>query len=139
MRLPLATLALVSFASYTPAQTSTDLPTITLKGGEAWTIPDTDVTLMMTKVDDHRCWFHIVKCTWDPGVRIEISIVRPSSQPDQIVLCNQCEDATTAAIAAGFSIGYVGISPSTEALDKLDRPAELADYELTVSYAPAGN
>lgn len=133
MRLALATLALIGLASAAQPLTPKLYPEITLKGGEATAIPDTDVTLLLTKVDDQRCPAG-VDCVWEGMIRAEITV---GPGQTRIVLCNQCADGEGLARVAGLSLGLVGLAPSREELAKLGREAVLTDYALTVNYAPA--
>ncbi len=136
MRLPLAALALIGFASAAQTLTPQLFPEIILRGGETHAVPDTDVTLMLTKVDDVRCPAD-VDCFWEGMIRTEITVMTPGAAAQNIVLCNLCEDATGLATAGGLTFGLVGLAPSREELAKLGREPVLADYELTVNYGPA--
>jgi hypothetical protein len=137
MRLPLATLALISFATVVHPLTPQLLPEIILKGGEAQVIPDTGVTLLLTRVDDSRCPAD-VDCVWEGMIRAEITVTTAASDPTQIVLCNACDDASGLASVAGLTIGLVSLSPSKVDLAKLGRAPLVTDYELTVNYSPVG-
>jgi hypothetical protein len=137
MRLALAAIALIGLATAAQPLTPKLHPEITLKGGEGQVIPGTGVTLLLTKVDDARCPPD-VECYWEGMVRVEITVLTATAELEQIVLCNMCDDATGLATAAGLTIGYIGLSPSTEELAKLGRAPLVTDYELTVNYAPAG-
>jgi hypothetical protein len=137
MRLALATLALIGLTSAAQPLTPQLFPEVTLKGGEGQVIADTGVTLLLTKVDDARCPPD-VECYWEGTVRVEITVMTATTELEQIVLCNMCDDASGLATAAGLTIGYIGLSPSTEELAKLGRAPLVTDYELTVNYAPAG-
>ena len=134
MRLALATLALIGLASAAFPLTPKIYPQITLTGGEAQAVPDTDITLLVTKVDDARCPPD-VDCYWEGMIRIEITVSTPTTKQD-IVLCNLCDDARDLADAAGLTFGLIGLAPSTEELAKLGRAAELGDYLVTVNYNP---
>ncbi|MBL9046048.1 MAG: hypothetical protein JNK34_01875 [Tabrizicola sp.] len=136
MRLPLAALALIALATAAYPLTPQLFPEITLTGGKAQLIPETDVTLLLTKVDDGRCPAG-VECVWEGMIRAEITVTGPDGAAQEIVLCNQCDDATGLASAAGLTFGLVGLAPSTDELAKLGRAPELADYDLTVNFAPA--
>lgn len=111
-------------------------PEVTLRGGEAQAIPDTGVTLLLTRIDDQRCPAD-VDCYWEGMIRAEITVLGPQDDQQQIVLCNLCEDGTGLATAGGLTIGLVSLAPSTEELAKYARLPILSDYELTVNYAPA--
>lgn len=137
MRLPFATLALIGFASAVHPLTPELLPKFTLKGGEAQVIPDTGVTLLLTRVEDSRCPGD-VDCVWEGMIRVEITVMTAAPDLAQIVLCNACDDASGMATAAGLTIGLVSLSPSMMDLAKLGRPALVTDYALTVNYSPAG-
>ncbi len=134
MRLTLAALALIGLTSAAHPLTPQLFPEITLKGGEGQVIPDTGVTLLLTKVDDVRCPPD-VDCYWEGMVRVEITVMTAKRGLEQIVLCNLCDDATGLATVAGLTIGYVGLSPTTEELAKLGRAPLVTDYVLTVNYA----
>jgi hypothetical protein len=136
MRLTLAALALIGIASAAYPLTTKLYPEVTLKGGEGTPIPDTGLILLLTKIDDQRCPPQ-VDCYWEGMIRAEITVLGPKPPLQQIVLCNQCEDATGLATVAGLTIGLVSLSPSKEELAKLGREPLLTDYELTVNYGPA--
>jgi hypothetical protein len=135
MRLALATLALISFATASCALTPQVFPQMTVKGGEATQVPDTDITLLLTEVEDQRCPAG-VDCVWAGMIRVALTVSTPTSK-QEIILCNQCDTASDLASAAGQTFGLVGLAPSTEELAMLGRPPELTDYKLTVTYAPA--
>ncbi len=136
MRLALATLALIGLASAAQPLTPKLYPEITLRGGEAQAIPETGVTLLLTRIDDQRCPPD-VDCFWEGMIRAEISVLAGMEEPAQIVLCNLCEDGEGMATVAGLSVGLVSLAPSTDVLAKLGRAPVLADYELTVNYVAA--
>ena len=97
-------------------------------------IPDTGVTLLLTKVDDARCPPD-VECYWEGMIRAEITVLTTKPELMQIVLCNLCDDGQGLVTVAGLTIGLVGLAPSTEELAKLGRAPLLTDYALTVTYA----
>lgn len=136
MRLPLAALAVIALATAAHPLTPQLLPELTLTGGAAQVIPDTGVTLLLTRVDDARCPPG-ADCYWEGMIRAEISVLAPKAERRTIVLCNLCDDATGLATVAGVTIGLVGLAPSQEDLARLGRAPLLTDYELTVNYAPA--
>ena len=136
MRLPLAALALIGLATTAWPLTPQLFPEIILRGGEGQVIPDTGVTLLLTRIDDQRCPAD-VECYWEGMIRAEITVMTPKAELQQIVLCNQCEDGERLATVAGLIIGLVGLAPSTAELAKVARPPLLTDYELTVNYAAA--
>ncbi|HLQ18529.1 MAG TPA: hypothetical protein VK146_06070 [Tabrizicola sp.] len=135
MRLALATLALIGLATAAQPLTPKLYPEITLKGAVAQAVPDTDVTLMVTKIEDSRCPAG-VDCYWEGMIRVGLTVTTPTSV-EQITLCNLCDDAESLATAGGLTIGLVGLAPSTDELAKLGREPVLADYEVTVNYAPS--
>lgn len=135
MRLALAALALIGLATASCALTTRVFPELTVKGGEPTAVPDTDITLTLTEVEDQRCPAG-VDCVWEGMIRVHLSVSTPTAK-QQITLCNQCDDATDLATAAGQTFGLIGLAPSTEELAKLGREPELADYALTVNYGPA--
>ena len=137
MRLPLATLALIGFASAVHPLTPELLPEITLKGGEAQVIPDTGETLLLTRVEDGRCPAD-VDCVWEGMIRVEITVMTAAPDLTQSVLCNACDDASGLATAAGLTIGLVSLSPSMVDLAKPGRAPLVTDYELTMNYSPEG-
>ncbi len=137
MRLPLAALALIGLATAAQPLTTKLYPELTLKGGEGQVIPDTGVTLLLTRVDDQRCPAD-VDCFWEGMIRAEITVMTAKPELTQIVLCNQCEDGEGLVTVAGLTIGLVGLAPSTEELAKLGRAPVLTDYALTVNYGPEG-
>lgn len=137
IRLALATLALIGLASAAQPLTPKLYPEITLRGGEGQVVPETGVTLLLTRIDDQRCPPD-VDCFWEGMIRAEISVTAETQELTQIVLCNQCDDGEGLVTVAGLTIGLVGLAPSTEELVKLGRAPLLTDYELTVNYAPAG-
>jgi hypothetical protein len=139
MRLALATpalaaLALVGLASAAFPLTPQLYPQMTLKGGEAQLVLGTDITLLVTQVDDARCPPD-VDCYWEGMIRVELTVSTPTSQ-EEIVLCNQCDDGGYTAEAAGRRFGLVALAPSTEELAKLGRAPVLGDYLVTVNYDP---
>ena len=136
MRIALATLALIGLASAAQPLTPKLYPEITLRGGEAQAIPETGVTLLLTRIDDQRCPPD-VDCFWEGMIRAEISVLAGMEEPAQIVLCNLCEDGEDMATVAGLSVGLVSLAPSMDVLAKLGRAPVLADYELTVNYVAA--
>lgn len=135
MRLALATLAVIGLASAAWPLSTQIFPQMTLKGGEAQLVPDTDVTLLFTDVEDQRCPAG-VDCFWAGMIRVQLTVSTPTSK-QEITLCNQCDNARDLATAGGLTIGLIGLAPSTEDLVKLGREPVLADYELTVNYGPA--
>ena len=135
MRLPLAALALLALASAAHPLTTRLFPEITMTGGEAHVIPETGITLVLTKVEDGRCPARTL-CVWEGLIRAEITVTGPDSAPQQIVLCNQCDDATGLASAAGLTFGLIALAPSTEELSGLGRAPVLGDYRLTVTHDP---
>lgn len=137
MRLPLAALALIGLATAAQPLTTKLYPELTLKGGEGQMIPDTGVTLLLTRVDDQRCPPE-VDCYWEGMIRAEITVMTPKQELTQIVLCNQCADGEGLVTVAGLTIGLVALAPSTEELAQLGRPPLLTDYALTVNYGSEG-
>jgi hypothetical protein len=95
-------------------------------------VPGTDITLTLTEVEDQRCPAG-VDCFWEGMIRVHLTVSTPTAK-QVILLCNQCEDATDLATAAGRTFGLVGLEPSTEALAKLGRAPELGDYRVIVNY-----
>lgn len=136
MRLPLATLALIFLATAAQPLTPELLPEITLQGGQGQVVPGTDVTLLLTGVDDSRCPPEL-DCYWEGTIRAEITVMTAKPELVQIVLCNLCDDGESLVTVAGLTFGLVRLAPSTEELAKLDRAPRLTDYALTLNYAPA--
>ena len=136
MRLALATLALIGLATASCALTPDVFPQLTLAGGEPTAVPDTDITLILTEVEDQRCPAG-VDCVWAGMIRVHLTVSTPTAKQD-ITLCNQCDNASDLATVAGQTFGLIGLAPSTEELARLGRAPVLADYEATVNYAPAG-
>jgi hypothetical protein len=135
MRLPLA-FAVIAFAGAAYPLTPELFPELTLTGGTAARVPDTEVVLQLTGITDQRCPAD-VDCYWEGMIRAEITVTAASG-PVPIVLCNLCDDATGLATAAGLTFGLVGLAPSVEDLAKLGRAPVPADYRLTVNYGPTG-
>lgn len=135
MRLALATVALIGLATASCALTTRVFPEMTVRGGVPTAVPDTDITLDLTEVEDQRCPAG-VDCFWAGMIRVHLTVSTPTSK-QEITLCNQCEDATDLATAAGQTFGLISLAPSTEELAKLGREPVLQDYELTVNYGPA--
>lgn len=135
MRLALATLALVGLATASCALTTRVFPEMSVPGGEPTAVPDSDITLLLTEVEDQRCPAG-VDCVWAGMIRVHLTVSTPTSK-EVIVLCNQCDDARDLATAGGQTFGLIGLAPSTEELAKLGREPVLADYVLTVNYGPA--
>ena len=136
MRLAFATVTFVSLAAAAYALTPQVFPQLTVPGGPLVALPDTDITLTLTEVEDQRCPAG-VDCVWAGMIRVGLTVRTPTSQ-QEILLCNQCEGATDLATAAGVTFGLVGLQPSTEELAKLGRAPVLADYVVVVNYGPAG-
>lgn len=136
MRRTLATLVLIGLATASCALTPQVFPQLTLTGGEPTAIPDTDITLTVTEVADQRCPAG-VDCVWAGMIRVELTVSTPTAR-QEIVLCNQCDDARDLADAAGLTFGLIGLAPSTEELAKLGREPRLDDYQVTVNYNPPG-
>lgn len=134
MRLALATLALIALTTASCALTTQVFPQMTLKGGEPTAVPDTDITLTLTEVEDQRCPAG-VDCVWAGMIRVHLTVSTPTSK-QEIVLCNQCDDARDLADAAGITFGLIGLAPSTADLAKLGREPKLGDYQVTVNYNP---
>ncbi len=132
MRLAFATLAFVGLATASCALTPKIYPQMVLIGGEPAAVPNTDITLLLTEVEDRRCPAG-VDCVWAGMIRVHLTVSTPRSN-QEIVLCNQCEDARDLATAAGRTFGLVALAPSTEDLARLGRAPVLADYALTVNY-----
>lgn len=135
MRLALATLAFIGLATASCALTTRVFPEMVVTGGEPAAVPDSDITLLLTKVEDQRCPAG-VDCVWEGMIRVHLTVSTPTSK-QEIVLCNQCDDARDLATAAGQTFGLIGLAPSTEELAKLGRAPEVTDYTLTVNYGPA--
>ena len=136
MRLALAMLALIGLTSAAQPLTPRLYPEMTLKAGEAQVIPDTGVTLLLTGITDQRCPPD-VDCFWEGMIRAEITVTTAKPGVTQIVLCNLCDDGSSLVTVEGLTLGLVSLAPSTEELAKLGRAPVLADYALTVNYAPA--
>lgn len=136
MRLALAALALIGFATASCALTPQLFPELTLVGGEPTAVPETDITLTLTQVEDQRCPAG-VDCVWAGMIRVHLTVSTPTAK-QEITLCNQCNDATDLATAAGQTFGLISLQPSTEELATLGRAPVLSDYEVTVNYGPAG-
>ena len=132
----LATLALIGLATAACALTPEVFPQLTLAGGEPTAVPDTDITLILTEVEDQRCPAG-VDCVWAGMIRVHLTVSTPTAK-QEITLCNQCDDASGLATVAGQTFGLVGLAPSTKELAKLGRAPVLADYVVTVNYAPEG-
>jgi hypothetical protein len=130
----LAALALIGLATAAFPLTTQLFPQMMLKGGEAQLVLGTDIMVLVTQVDDARCPPD-VDCYWEGMIRVELTVSTPTSKQD-IVLCNQCDDGTLIAEAAGRRFGLVGLAPSTEELAKLGRAPKLGDYLVTVNYDP---
>lgn len=135
MRLALATLALIGLATASCALTPQVFPQLTVAGEEPTAVPGTEITLLLTEVEDQRCPAG-VDCVWAGMIRVGLTVSTPTAK-QEIVLCNQCDDATDLATAAGQTFGLIGLAPSTEDVAKLGRAPQLADYVLTVNYGPA--
>ena len=135
MRLALAAATLIALATASCALTPQVFPQLILAGGEPTAVPDTDITLTLTEVEDQRCPAG-VDCVWAGMIRVHLTASTPTAK-QQITLCNQCDDATDLATAAGQTFGLISLQPSTEDLAKLGRAPVLSDYEVTVNYAPA--
>jgi hypothetical protein len=138
---PLLTLALLALGpTAVLAFSEYPLPRLTLRGGEGAIVPDTGLTLLVTKITDERCPYEPnMACVWEGMVRAEITVLGPRPEMYQIVLCNLCDDGAQTTTAAGLTLTYIGLAPSTEELAKLGRAPLLTDYELTVAYGPAPN
>jgi hypothetical protein len=132
----LAAVAVCALTTASPALTPQLFPQLTLEGGEPTPVPDTNITLILTEVEDQRCPAE-VDCVWAGMIRVHLTVSTPTAK-QEIILCNQCDDASDLALAAGQTFGLIGLAPSTEELAKLGRAPVLADYEVTVNYAPAG-
>lgn len=132
----LAMLAVIGFATALPALTPQLFPQLVVAGGKPTAVPDTNITLTLTGVEDQRCPAE-VDCVWAGMIRVHLTVSTPVAK-QEIILCNQCDDARDLATAAGQTFGLVGLAPSTEELAKLGRAPVLADYEVTVNYAPEG-
>lgn len=135
MRLALATFALISLATASCALTPQVMPELTLTGGQAVAVPEADVTLVVTEVEDQRCPAG-VDCVWEGMVRVRLSVTTPAST-QTIVLCNRCDDGANLTTAAGWTFRLVGLQPSTEDLARQSRAPVLADYVVTVTYGRA--
>lgn len=132
MRLAFATLALIGLTTAACALTPQAVPQLTLPGGEPVAVPDTDITLTLTEVEDQRCPAGVA-CVWEGMIRLRLTVSTPTSK-QEIVLCNQCDNANDLANAAGLTFGLIGLAPSTDELATLGRAPELTDYEATVNY-----
>jgi hypothetical protein len=135
--LSLVALAVIGLATTAQSLTTQLYPEVTLRGGQEQAVPDTGITLLLTGITDQRCPPK-VDCFWEGMIRAEISVA-DGAETQQIVLCNLCDDGTRSATAAGLTLTLVSLAPSTDELAKLGRAPVLADYALTVSYAPATN
>jgi len=138
MRLLLAALAMIGLATTARPETPPNLPELTLKGGEAQVVPGSGITLALTRVEDARCPGD-VDCVWEGMIRAEITVLTPTPDMTTFILCNACDKAGGLATVAGMTFGLVRLSPSMVDLAKLGRPPLVTDYELTVTYAPAGD
>lgn len=135
MRPALATLAFIGLATAACALTPQVFPQLTLPGGAPVAVPDTDITLTLTEVEDQRCPAE-VDCFWEGMIRVHLTVSTPVAK-QEILLCNLCDNATDLAAAAGVRFGLIGLDPSTGDLAKLGRAPVLGDYRLTVNYGPA--
>jgi hypothetical protein len=131
----LASLALIGLATAAFPLTPKIYPQLILPGGEPVQVPDTDISLTVTEVDDQRCPAG-ADCVWAGMIRVRLTVSTPTSK-QQITLCNQCDDATDLATAAGLTFGLIGLEPSTDELAKKARLPVLQDYLVTVNYDPA--
>lgn len=131
----LAALALIGLATAAYPLTPKLYPQQTLPGGEPVQVPYTDITLTVTAVEDQRCPAG-VDCVWAGMIRVRLTVSTPTAK-QEITLCNQCDDATDLASAAGLTFGLIGLEPSTEELAKMARLPVLQDYVVTVNYDPA--
>jgi hypothetical protein len=129
----LAALTLIGLTAAAHPLTPQLFPEIALPGGAATLVPDTDVKLLVTKVEDGRCPAG-TDCYWEGTIRVELTVSTKTAK-QEIVLCNLCDDATDLASAAGWTWGLVDLAPTMEELAKLGRPPELTDYLVTVNWA----
>lgn len=109
------------------------LPRLELKGGEGTPIPDTGLVLLVTGLTDQRCPAE-VDCFWEGMIRVELTVLGPKADLQDIVLCNQCADGSNLVTVGELTIGLVGLAPSTVDLARLGRAPVLTDYVVTLSY-----
>lgn len=140
MRLLFPTIAFLSLTSAafpcalpSPETLPQSLPaTVILNGGVAVPVPGTDLTLTLVTVEDSRCPAGLA-CVWQGSASVRITVALPGQAPQDIRLCDFCQDITATIAIAGLRISYVGLTPSTDDLAALGRPVMVSDYRLAVS------
>lgn len=95
-----------------------DVPVLDLTSG--WTFE-------LEKVTDQRCPAD-VDCYWEGLILLEIRVTAPGSAPQQVLLCNLCEEADRTAALGGVVLRLSALTPSTEKLALRKRGPILADY-----------
>jgi hypothetical protein len=109
-------------------------PTVMLDGTIPTLLPDTEIGLTLTAVEDARCPPD-VQCIWEGMYRVTFTVTGAPDTPT-IVLCNACDDAGPTAVVAGQTLALVQMQPSTTALARLGRAITVADYQVTIALMP---
>lgn len=89
--------------------------------------PASGWTFELEKVTDQRCPAD-VQCYWEGLILLEISVTGPDAKPQQIVLCNLCDEAKRTASLDGVTLRLSALTPSTEKLAMRKRGPILSDY-----------
>lgn len=135
MRLPpaLLALALLALALVTlPAGAEPHSTTLMLQGGISTADSQSGSTLTLTGITDQRCPPE-VDCYWEGMIRLEVTVLPATGTAETIILCNLCDDGSRSADAAGISLHFDALEPSTADLDRLGRPPVLSDYTATIT------
>lgn len=127
MRPVLATLFILFGATAGLADTTE----ISVHGGNAVYLPDSELMVYFAAVEDQRCP-SAADCVWEGLIRVELELAIPGDTPETIVLCNACDGATRSAIFGNYTLTMVRLEPGRDVLDPMGRTPLLADYTLVL-------
>jgi hypothetical protein len=116
---------------------------VTVPGGEAVTVPGTELVLTLTRVTDRRCPSiedlrrgMTIRCGSTGLIAMTFSAVLSGQTPKPIYICNDCFSVGRQSSVGPYRITLLKLKPTTEELAKLDRPAAMADYRVVVEVIP---
>lgn len=106
--------------------------TVTLPGEVAVPVSGTNFTLTLVEVEDSRCPAGL-ECVWQGSASVRITVALPGQAPQDIRLCDFCQDIPATIAIAGHRISFVDLTPSTDDLAALGRSVSVSDYRLALS------
>ena len=102
---------------------------IRVAGGQAVYLPQSETMVLFAAVQDQRCP-SAADCIWEGLIRVELELAVPGDDPEPLVLCNMCQDATRHANYGTYTLTLLRLEPGREVLDPLNRLITLQDYTV---------